>query len=238
MRKRGLRVRRLKVRRLVDRTLDQLRYRLDTFPRLPYQPLPQVGIAHALRDEGVFSRWAAMAEVLDELQPRTALDLGSQVGFFTLQLAERQIPTVAVEMEPRHYRILLAALRRLKLTHVGVLAMEFTPRTAPLLPSTDAVVFLSVWHHLVRWHGEDQARAMLRVVWSRTQQVLFFETGENEMPARYHLPDMGADPRAWLTGMLEQECAGGTVGFLGRHSAFDPDDRPYDRHVFAVVRPS
>lgn len=226
----------LKVRRPIDTALDRLRYRFDTFPKLAYQPLPQVGRPRAKRDGGAYSRWAQIESVVDELKPATCLDIGSQVGFFAFSLAERGVPTVAVEMEPKYYRTLLHVAKRLDRDDLGVLVMKFTPGNGALLPSADAVVFLSVWHHLVRWYGMEDARAMLRTVWAKTGMVMFFETGENEMPAHYGLPDMGPDASAWVTNLLEAECPQGTVRVLGRHRAFDPEDNPCERNLFAVVR--
>jgi len=229
-------MRRPHVRGSLDQVIDRARYQLDTFPRLAYQPLPQVHRSGGAREDGVHSRWRAISPLLDETEPETALDVGSQVGFFTLSMAARGIPTTAVEMEPRSYRTLLHVRDRLKLDNVGVLVLRLTPDTMPLLPSADAVLFMSVWHHLVRWHGEPAARAALRTIWARTGRILVFETGENEMPARYHLPEMGPRPQDWIASMLRQECPNATVRFLGLHRAADPYGRPCHRNLFGAVR--
>ncbi len=231
-------MRRPHVRGRLDLALDRVRFRLDTFPRLAYQPLPQIGRRGGAREDGVHTRWRAVSALLDEVEPATGLDIGSQVGFFTLAMASRGIPTTAVEMEPRSYRTLLHVRDRLALDSVGVLVMRLTPSTASLLPPADVVLFMSVWHHLVRWHGEAAARVMLRTVWARTGRLLVFETGENEMPARYRLPEMGPRPEAWIHAMLHAECPNGTVRLLGRHPATDPDGRRCERHLFAVRRRS
>ena len=229
-------MRRPHVRSTVDRVLDRARFQVDTFPGLAYQPLPQVGLGGGLRERAAHSRWGPVSALLAETAPATGLDIGSQVGFFTLAMARLGIPTTAVEMEPRNYRTLLHVRDRLGLDNIGVLVLRLTPATVPLLPAADAVLFMSVWHHLVRWHGEPAARAMLRTVWDRAGRVLVFETGQNEMPARYRMPDMGGQPRAWIAAMLGRECPDGTVRWLGRHPAADPDRRPCQRHLFAVLR--
>jgi hypothetical protein len=66
--------------------------------------------------------------------------------------------------------------------------------------------------------------------------VLFFDTGESEMPASYGLPSMTPDARAWLEDYLGRTCGGGRVEHLGRHRAFDPEGGPVERNLFAVVR--
>jgi hypothetical protein len=229
-------MRRPHVRTQIDGLIDWVRFQLDTFPRPAYQPLPQVNKRSAPRADGVHSRWAAIGTVLDDLKPESGLDIGSQVGYFALSMAQRGIATIAVEMEPRSYRTLLQVRDRLGLTNLGVLVLQLAPDNVGMLPPADVTVFMSVWHHMVRWHGEAAARSMLRAIWARTAKAMIFETGEAEMPAVFGLPDLGPDPRRWIASMLEQECADGTAQFLGLHVAYDPDRRPCRRHLFAVVR--
>lgn len=201
-----------------------------------YQPLPWIGKTKALRDAGVDTRWESISTVLDEVSPGSALDVGSQVGFFALAIARRGTPTVAVERNPQFYRTLLYAKEKMELDNVGLLVMPVEPHTVQLLPAADAVVFMSVWHHMYREHGDAAAREMLRTIWAHTGKVLFFETGESEMPPRYHVPDMAGDPVGWITKLLEQECEGATITHLGRNEAFAPDETPCTRSLFAVRR--
>jgi hypothetical protein len=203
---------------------------------MDYQPLPWFGIHAAGRAAGVESRWRAIEAALTGRDVRTGLDLGSNAGYFTIRLARRGIATVGVEPDSRYFRILRFAVKRLGLPNVGCLDMDVTPITASLLPSADAVFFLSVWHHMVRYHGLDGASSILGEVWAKTRQVLFFETGEMEMPARFRLPDMSPEPRVYLEKYLAEHCPGGRVEHLGRHDAFTPERKPCRRNLFQVVR--
>lgn len=223
-------------RRWADEVLDKLRFHLDTWPSMDYQPLPWLGIHAARRAKGVESRWRAIGGALAERDIRTALDLGSNAGYFTIQLAHRGVATVAVEPEPRYSRILRFAVKRLRLTNVGCLDLDVTPTTASLLPVADAVLFLSVWHHMVRYQGLDGASAVLEQVWAKSRQMLFFETGELEMSARFRLPDMSPEPRRYLEEYLAEHCPGGKVEHLGLHEAFTPEREPCQRNLFLVVR--
>lgn len=117
-----------------------------------------------------------------------------------------------------------------------MLVVEIDPGSVEILPSADVVVFLSLWHHFVRLHGLDAATAMLRSIWEHTRGVLFFDTGEDEMPEDWGLPRMEPDPETWLARFLAETCSGGTVVHLGRHAAADADGRPAERNLFAVVR--
>ena len=228
----------------VNAFLDWLRFRLDTFPRSAplrrvtppdHQALPWLDVP-GKRAAGSDSRWHAIAPLLERAEARTALDLGCNVGFFTLKLAQEGIAAVGVESHPTFYRTALYAKRRLGLTNVGFLVLTLTPATVELLPEVDVVVFLALWHHLVRTHGLDEATAMLEAIWRRTRRMLVFETGENEMPASYGLPPMAPDPRTWLADYLARACEGGEVVHLGLHSAQAPDGAECGRNLFAVLR--
>lgn len=233
-------------RRHVDGALDWLRFRIDTFPRAPgplrdvcstgYQPLPVAGLNFGKRAAGTESRWQAIAPVVDEVGAKSALDLGCNIGFFAVSLAAKGIPTIGVEADPTFYRTVLYVRQRWQLDDLGVLALKVDPRTVSLLPRADAVLFLSVWHHLVRAHGLGEATGILEQVWARAARVLFFDTGEREMGDEFGMPEMTPDPQTWLTHHLGAACPGGRVEHLGLHAAFAPDGRPCRRNLFGVLR--
>jgi hypothetical protein len=93
-----------------------------------------------------------------------------------------------------------------------------------------------LWHHLVCRQGQDAATAVTAALWDKTGRVMFFDTGEDEMPESFGLPEMAPDARSWLEGYLRSTCRGGRVEHLGRHAAFDADGNPCRRNLFAVVR--
>ena len=228
--------RRLRV--VVDDAIDLLRLRLDSFPHGVYQPVPGLPVRTAKRAAGTESRWAAMERVIDRMGVETAMDVGSNAGYYPVRLARRGIAALAVDSSPTCVRTATTAVRRNRLDKMAVLALEVRPDTIGLLPTTDCTILLSVWHHLVRYQGLEVATQLLRELWERTDKVLFFDTGENEMPDEFGLPAFVPTPQAWLTDYLERTCAGGWVEHLGRHPAFDVEGRPADRSLFAVIRRS
>ena len=234
-------------RQLIDDPIDWLRFRIDTFPRrgpltrlawVAYQPLPWVGLNEAERSEGTLSRWEAMRPWLERTGCTTALDLGCNRGFFTLSLASGGIAAIGVEPDPPAHRTALYAIHRAGLDNAGMLSMSVSPDTVRLLPAADAVLFLSLWHHLVRAHGLAEATALLSAIWDRSKRLLLFDTGEAEMPAEYGLPKMTPTPRDWLAGHLSRACTGGEVVHLGTHDAYAPDGTHCRRNLFAVARSS
>ena len=64
---------------------------------------------------------------------------------------------------------------------------------------------------------------------------MFFDTGENEMPASFGLPAMTPDARTWLERYLSDACPAGGASPRAP-SAFDADGNPCERNLFAVVR--
>lgn len=229
-------IRRLLVREAVDDVLDRLRFRIDTFPNGLYQPVRSLPRGVATRGSGSESRWSAIAALIEAQAVQSAVDIGACEGYFSLELAEAGIPTIAIESAPGNYRTLLFAVRRTGTRDVGVLAMEITPENVGTLPAADCVVCLSIWHHFVRLHGLEQASAMLATIWGKAEKVMFFDTGETEMTPDYGLPSMSPDPRTWLTRYLAETCAGSRIEHLGVHGAFGPDGNPCRRNLFAVIR--
>ena len=229
------------MRRQIQRTLiDPLQFRFDVFPGLRYQPLPWLGYADANRSAGTAQRWAVMRDVLLRSGSRTGLDIGCNVGFFCFAMAQMGIASTGVESGDKEFRIASFARRKMAAANVGLLSLHVDERTVVLLPCADAVLLLSVWHHWVKHLGFDAGTRTLHEVWQRTQKVMFFETGEAEMPADYGLPEMSPDAGAWLTRYLSDTCSGGRVEWLGKMSAFAPGgsdtEGAVQRNFFAVWR--
>jgi hypothetical protein len=198
-----------------------------------YQPAPWVGISSARRAEATESRWEAIGAVLDRFPPGSAMDLGSQVGYFTFRLAERGYLTLGVENGRRS----LAAARLMRqasgIEGASFREMKLDGTTASQLPVVDVTLFLSLWHHLCRFDGFDAARVVLTEVLTRTRQVCFFETGQSDeqyMKWASALPDMKPDVREWIEGLL-LECGARRVEHLG---TFPTYYGPVGRHLFAA----
>jgi hypothetical protein len=196
-----------------------------------------VNLHQAERGEGTLSRWRAIRPWLERTSVRLALDVGCNRGFFTLSLACSGVPTIGVEADPPTYRTALYAIRKAGIEDAGMLLMTLTPKNICALPAADGVLFLSLWHHFVRRYGLENATAMLSTLWERTGKVLFFDTGEAEMPDSYGLPAMTPNPKDWLTEYLVKVCTGGDIVHLGTHEAFAPDGGTCERNLFVAVRP-
>lgn len=220
----------------LDNTIDFLRMKFDSFPTLDYQPLPWIGLHKARRDAGVLSRWNLIEKELDRLNVHSNMDIGCNVGYFSISIAKKGITALGVEGDPKYYRMLQYTIRKMNLKNIGVLSWQLNEESIKMLPAVDSIIFLSVWHHLVKHQGHDSATNILKTLWEKNKKVLFFETGELEMPEHYNLPDMQPSPKAYLSKYLEDTCHGSKVKYLGQHQAFSPDNNIINRNLFAVIR--
>ena len=227
-------------KQIQQHVIDPLQFTFDVFPGLRYQPLPWIGFRRANRGIGTSQRWAAIRPIVEASGCRTAVDIGCNVGFFCFALAEIGVAAVGVEAEQKELRIAAFARQKLDATNVGFLLLQVTPATVHLLPAGEAVVLLSVWHHWVKRFGLAAATSMLQAVWTRTGRVMFFETGEGEMPPEYGLPAMTPSPREWLATYLTTTCGSSRIECLGLMKAFAPGGSEtsavVQRHLFAVYR--
>lgn len=226
--------RRMVPREPVDDVIDWMRYKIDSPGSLAYQPVAttdgdQVGGG---RGGGTRSRWEAIWPVVEECKVTTAVDIGANLGWFAINLGLRGITAIGVEGHPPAYRSAAYLARKSGAKNVSFLAMNVSAVNVSLVPHADATLCLSVWHHIVRHQGLPAADTVLSELWANTHKVLFFETGETEMPAFYGLPSMTPDPRRWITQYLEERCRQGTVRHLGFHESAPT----YSRNLFAVVR--
>ena len=228
--------RRLRLRGLLDDALDWLRYRVDHSTVPHYQPLPWPTRRRHTRAEGVTSRWEAMLPVIREVAPASAADIGCNVGWYSQRLASLGIPTVGIEGYAPYYRTALYSAKRAPSRKLAITVMTIDEENVRLLPRDDCTLFLSIWHHLVRDQGLDEATAVLSGVWRRTGKVLFFESGEQEMGPEYRLPNLTPDPRQWFTRYLGDVCVGAEVRHLGLHHGGEGGPDVAWRNLFAVAR--
>lgn len=228
----------MSVQKKINGLIDYIRMKLDSFPILDYQPLPWIGLNRAKRDAGVLSRWSVIEAQLDKLDVKSNLDIGCNVGYFSISIARKGINSIGVEGNPKYYRMLQYTIQKLELENIGVITWQLNENSIDLLPEADSVLFLSIWHHFVKYQGFESATKVLEKLWSKSNKVMFFETGELEMPSDYNLPDMKPDPQKYISDYLADTCKNSKIEFLGKHKAFSPSNQIIDRNMFAVIRDS
>jgi len=208
----------------IRRFLKVLLFRLETTrflidkPRLDYQPLPWIGIHEAeIRGKATYSRWEQISKNLPPQKGKVALDIGSCYGFFSIKMAERGYIVFGIDFNPKHIEIARYAVPDEFRRSCHFLELKITPDNVNTLPSTNYTLLLSVWHHWVKHFGLLNATKMLKSVWGKTQEGIFFESGEGEVVVQFDLPFSPDKAREWLQEYLEQTCDGAIVEVLSEH---------------------
>ena len=58
--------------------------------------------------------------------------------------------------------------------------MTVNENNVDILPQTDVTILFSIWHHWAFHYGLDKATQIIKTVWSKTNHVLLFESGEKK----------------------------------------------------------
>lgn len=170
-----------------------------------YQPVMGVnGAAPGTRD--CEERWRAIDTVLRERQCNSVVDLGCSEGYYVLNAARAGLGfCLGVDFDLRRIWTCQSQVVLNDVPNTAFLISEVTPELADRIPEFDAVIFLSVLHHIMYQQGEAYSRDLLKRLARKTRKVMLFEMGQSdehlESWAR-KMPDMGADPHAWIADLL------------------------------------
>jgi hypothetical protein len=200
----------------------------------PYQPLygaeepylSQFPATKRFCDE----RWTTMAPHLPT--SGSAMDIGSQNGYFVFQMATHGLIALGIEREDPAYRAsqilaLLNSVDRASFVH-----LEITDATVRDLPTVDVVVCMAVFHHWVHQHDLDYATRIMRALAARTGSVMVFETGQPDQTQIWwsqKLGFMGDNPRPWIDDFLK-DLGFAQVQHVGEFVA--KEQSKFKRHLF------
>jgi len=208
-------------------------HRMSNYKYDVYQPLPWIGLASRKRQESTLKRWEFMEPLVpDELG--SAIDIGCNLGFFALKLAEKGHFAFGVDRSEDCIAIAQYAQRKTGMNNCSFAMFSATAESVRTLPVVDVTVFFSVWHHWIREFGMETATEMGAEVWRKTNKIMFFESGED-----HELESLGVteEPATWVEKQLELWCSGAEIkriGKTGRGTHHRGDEKP--RTLFAVMR--
>ncbi|HEY2775557.1 MAG TPA: DUF1698 domain-containing protein [Candidatus Binatia bacterium] len=166
-----------------------------------YQPvLTGSGYTAAARQCEV--RWNSIAPVLAASGARSLVDLGCSEGYYVLRAARGGLPfCVGVDFDQRRMFTCTSQFVLQDIAHAGFLMAGVDETLLEAIPTFDAVIFLSVIHHMMYQEGVEYAQRILRLVASKTGKVCFFEMGQSDEHKESwakKMPDMGSDPHQWI----------------------------------------
>jgi len=160
------------------------------------------------------------------------LDLGCNTGYFSHEIAKVGIFTIGFESEMKN--IIVA---RAQYSAPNLIFKHFTLdlNTARTLPRAGIILFLSVFHHLVKYGGREVAVPVLRALAEKCSGQFFFETGQpDETAAKWSgLMEFMGNTEEWVHGFFIKQCGFRQVKSLG---AFETSVSPVRRKLFLATR--
>jgi len=107
------------------------------------------------------------------------LDIGCCSGFFCFGMAAHSREILGIDKQIIHLSMAQASAKRHNVTNCQF-REQFVEDLFAQEPDRvwDAVVYMSVHHHMVGKYGWDEAAKWLRKIWDRTESTLFFEMGQ------------------------------------------------------------
>ncbi len=226
--------------------LEYLVFRLDTTkfifdkPKFDYQPIPWLGMDEAtIRGETTKERWNKIQQHLNN--QKSLKDVGCCVGYFCISASEKfGMNTIGVENNERFLRIARYAVPKDLANSCRFLRLEVNENNVSILPKTDITLCLSIWHHWVYHYGLETATKILATLWQSTDNILFFESGEEEIKEEFNLPfDPSMAVKDWLFSYLSEVCDDGKVEIIGEFPAGDYSHykiKKHKRSLFKVQR--
>ena len=91
-----------------------------------YQPMPWIGVKKAKRGISSYDRWDLIRKDING-DAGTVLDIGANVGFFSIQLALEGHTVIAVDFQKNLQLIFEYAARRAGVNNVGYMTGAITP---------------------------------------------------------------------------------------------------------------
>jgi hypothetical protein len=170
----------------------------------PYQPV-EIGGRRFANVRDTDERWQAVAEVLRGYGVRNLLDIGCAEGWF-VRRAAGDLNIFAIGIEATDVGI-VGELARLhdRVPRAAVARAFVTPEVIRGLPQFDAVLCLSMLHHVIRGFGLAVAERFLQVLATRVSKVLIFEIGTaDESSWTEFLPEQSQGQEAFVRELLER----------------------------------
>jgi uncharacterized protein DUF1698 len=170
----------------------------------PYQPV-EIGGRRFDNVRDTDQRWQAVAQVLRDHGVRNVLDIGCAEGWF-VRRAAADLNLFAIGIEATDVGV-VGELARLhdRVPRAATMRAFMTPEAIRALPQLDAVLCLSVLHHVIRGFGIGVAEQFLQALASRVSKVLVFEIGTaDESSWTSFLPEQSQGQEAFVRELLER----------------------------------
>ena len=125
-----------------------------------------------------YGRLDAINRFLPENYQPTTLDVGCNLGFFTFNMAKRGGFSIGIDYGRNEILAAKALAFKYSVNNIVFTQMEVTPKNASLLPKTDMVICLSIFHHWIRKLGEKDSLRIMKGLASSANKYFVFDTGQ------------------------------------------------------------
>jgi cyclopropane fatty-acyl-phospholipid synthase-like methyltransferase len=171
--------------------------------RKSYQPVG-IGIRAGRGARDAKTRWQPIAPVLRRYDVRSVLDIGCAEGYFVRRAAS-ELGCFAVGVEASDRGTLGAlALLHARTERTCLMRAFVTPDELRRWPKFDAVICMSVVHHIIRVYDLTAAQDFIAACASRAGRVLIFEMGTGVERAFEHaLPAEARHQELFVRALLE-----------------------------------
>jgi 2-polyprenyl-3-methyl-5-hydroxy-6-metoxy-1,4-benzoquinol methylase len=188
-----------------------------------YQPNPFI-VDDGTNIRDCLERFSSIDEFLPR-EPLSCLDIGCNEGFFVFKLADRGGFCVGVDSGRNEIMAANSIKSIYQINNVIFSNMHVEPKDFKGFPIFNVVIFLSVFHHLVKNNGVDFAKNFVREIASINSKYLVFETGQpNEKGVTWaeNMNFMLPDVDLWVKKML-LECGYKKVTIIGKNKSIRSD---------------
>ncbi len=207
-----------------------------------YLPCYYFESASTLRSGSTVDKYGQIRETLRQTlgeEPESSvLDLGCNEGYFALRLASEGYWVTGIDADAGYLRVAKFLQQRYLVNRASFYQLTANKEDLLSLPTFDVVIFMSVFQKWCSQYEFGEAFDMLRVLWQKTNRIMFFEMPdslESEEFFKDSMPSMGEtkeECREYIKNMLESigSCS---VTWIADNPM---DYRPEQRSLFAVTR--
>ncbi len=154
-----------------------------------------------------YGRLDAINAFLSPDDKPTTLDVGCNLGFFTFNMAKRGGFSIGIDYGRNEILAAKALAFKNGIENIAFTHMEITPENASLLPKTDMVICLSIFHHWIRKLGQEKSLEIMRGLAGSTKKYFIFDSGQpNEKNVEWnkYLEFMNPDIGEWAAAYFSE----------------------------------
>jgi hypothetical protein len=134
----------------------------------------------------------------------------------------------------------LAKEKNINVKKIEFFNLNVNLKNTAYIANTDVTLLLSIWHHWVYLHGLNVATQMLKEIWKKTETLMFFESGEEEVSDEFKLPfKKNILAKVWLKDYLTSVLINCKVLEIGKFSSGNYNHykiKNHKRTLFLVQR--